>query len=929
MEESDVPESLDSQINETSSIGDTNTDGEPSQKDVHVTSALNLSWSFGVNKNVPVLNLSSNSRKKIFYATSHTGVLYDCIKNKQTLFQGHENEISCTCVSEDKRWLATADIGRNNMVIIWDAEAGIPIQTLFDVHPDGVECMAISNDAKFIVTASHSVPQVVAVWDWTTEKTSPICVTTLEEQHGLQTRIAFHDGDSQQIVSNNGYQVVFYHWKEDEMSFVAPPLTDKDFNKAVGLFSQSVFLPGTDRALTCTSCGNIVVWSQEGELLCNKKAFKIVKIQEKSLTVLTLCGSYIATGDVTGNVKFFDFDLKLSNWYQQFQKAGPINAISFSYSTESNDNETPLKRNAYPSSSTLAAVPFVINNMVIGTTKSNILFFQSAGSNVEYVREENEKAVHAIACHPKEPRICIGGYTGLLQLWNYDRKVLMKSRNFGKDQEITCLTFSPQGDFIATGFSSGRITVIDGLTLQNEGEEDTKCDFYHCLDSISKVAFSYDCRYLASSDDDYCVTLFKAQLENKSQPWVYIGKQRAHYKRIVGITFGKALDEERPRLFSLGEDRVMVEYDIENSTEDDLRLVASDRIEQSAVPTCFAWYPPIIKEDFLLVVNDQFKIKLLNSTTKMCRKTLLGPTYGSTIKRVAILPPSAAHGKKEVGYMAYVTTDKIGLQILPIDGNPHKSMALIAHPSKVHDLACSYNGKYVFTAGGSDCSVLMWEVNTVALNAIACLGGEGLIPFYGLLDGGREGELFADLEEYFYYSQMRSQGVDSTDQREVSTLVPISEIPFIMRALGFYPTEQEIDDMLNEVKFSKYVESGTYVTDIGLGDFIKLYVNHRPVFGLSPENLQEAFNTLGEPNENGESAIDRGHLLYLLQNKGEHLTEAELAEYMSTLLGFAETSGTAESHSFDAKEASNLLQDNLPKDITAEVFAGEMLGLIQ
>ncbi len=27
--------------------------------------------------------------QKIFYATSHTGVLYDCIKNRQTLFQGH------------------------------------------------------------------------------------------------------------------------------------------------------------------------------------------------------------------------------------------------------------------------------------------------------------------------------------------------------------------------------------------------------------------------------------------------------------------------------------------------------------------------------------------------------------------------------------------------------------------------------------------------------------------------------------------------------------------------------------------------------------------------------------------------------------------------------------------------------------------------
>ena len=48
-----------------------------------------------------------------------------------------------------------------------------------------------------------------------------------------------------------------------------------------------------------------------------------------------------------------------------------------------------------------------------------------------------------------------------------------------------------------------------------------------------------------------------------------------------------------------------VEYDLLNSTTDDLRLISSERIEQSAVPQCFAWYPPIVKENFLLVANDQ------------------------------------------------------------------------------------------------------------------------------------------------------------------------------------------------------------------------------------------------------------------------------------------------------------------------------------
>lgn len=75
--------------------------------------------------------------------------------------------------------------------------------------------------------------------------------------------------------------------------------------------------------------------------------------------------------------------------------------------------------------------------------------------------------------------------------------------------------------------------------------------------------------------------------------------------------------------------------------------------------------------------------------------------------------------------------------------------------------------------------------------------------------------------------------------------------------------------MINEVKFSKYADTGEQVIKINLGDFIKLYINHRPALGLSMKTIQRAFQVLGYDNEKGDKVIDTEDFLSLLQCRGE------------------------------------------------------------
>lgn len=51
--------------------------------------------------------------------------------------------------------------------------------------------------------------------------------------------------------------------------------------------------------------------------------------------------------------------------------------------------------------------------------------------------------------------------------------------------------------------------------------------------------------------------------------------------------------------------------------------------------------------------------------------------------------------------------------------------------------------------------VLWFSLCCRALEAASQLGGEDLEPFYALLEGGRYGDFYAEMEDYFYYAQIK------------------------------------------------------------------------------------------------------------------------------------------------------------------------------
>ncbi|NXX77335.1 CF251 protein, partial [Urocolius indicus] len=896
---------------------------------------LSLSWVLGYNSSLAVHSLMDGEDLVLLYVSSHTVVIHDILRNRQHHLQGHTNVISCLCVSEDRRWVATADRGPDALIIVWDSFSGIPVRTIFESHPEGVSAIAISQDAQYLATLSAGTVQRVCVWNWILPTEEPLCSTELRPEFGHQDYVVFNPHNPHEFVSNSRTQVLFYLWSSAQGEPMTSLFSPQTFRSVVGHFSQSAFHFNSSQALTGTSAGKMVVWDTRG--LCSPskeaqakphhvKAAKLVPLQRHSLTVLEVLESCIVTGDENGQVTFYDGHLQLLTRCSH-SKVGPIRSISFCKSppdtssacfTSSSSSSQPFVTSWSDSSNSVSLTLY--RNFILSTSDATVLRVATDGTSFAKVLEEAKGAVSAIACHPRHAVLALGTHCGLLRLWEYHDTRYLGSRIF-PGASIQCLCYDPEGYYLAAGFTDGSVYILDAITLQSSCKK-----FQFSRGPVTHISFSHDSQYLATADEKNSVTVYKRVLQEGSRRWKHLAGLRSHRRLIRSILFGVQLDSNEPRLLSLGQDRRLVEYDLTNRSKGRLVVLHRDRVEQTAVPLCLAWYPQLSNESFILTANNCYKMKLYDATTKTCRMTVLGPTYGSPLEKIEILPSTNTTDPQK-HYLAYITKDKVGLQILPVDGNPHKSSAFICHPDGVSDLASSYDGRYIFTAGGNDCTVMKWEINLNALDAASFLGGKDLIPFYNLLDGGREGKFFRELQDYFYYAQLRSHDIDTLESSQVSTHIPLEEIPSVMRAMGFYPSEEQIKEMLNEVKFSKYVDTGEQVTQINLEDFIKLYVNHRPAFGLSMKEIQRAFQVLGYQNEHGEKVIDRGNFLLLLQSKGEHMTEDELAQCLTTLLGKRPGGGGSDPDTCHPSGTEALTGEEIPEEITAEIFVSHILGL--
>jgi hypothetical protein len=194
----------------------------------------------------------------------------------------------------------------------------------------------------------------------------------------------------------------------------------------------------------------------------------------------------------------------------------------------------------------------------------------------------------------------------------------------------------------------------------------------------------------------------RIQEEGRKTTYIYIGRIHVHALPLAGIDFGYR--EGIEVLISVGEDRVVMEYDLENSSIEggiccqyiegaDGEMKVRDRgdmqyVEVTARPTALMWHPKLNDdvEDKFIIVNDEFKFKEFNADSKQCRKITLAPTFASP---PTTLLPIRVNG--QVTHYAYSCGFRvIGIGSFPLLGDPSQvAFVFFAHKK---ELNCCFLG---------------------------------------------------------------------------------------------------------------------------------------------------------------------------------------------------------------------------------------------
>ncbi|XP_050431893.1 cilia- and flagella-associated protein 251-like isoform X2 [Adelges cooleyi] len=394
----------------------------------------------------------------------------------------------------------------------------------------------------------------------------------------------------------------------------------------------------------------------------------------------------------------------------------------------------------------------------------------------------------------------------------------------------------------------------------------------------------------------------------------FLGCYQAHTAEVRGIVIFE--DTASIMVYSVGADHRIVVFKFDKKKNERMEFVKSISTETWNEPQCIM--RSTFREQVTFIISGK-DLRLYEWDENRCIKTTNGVQLKTPLR---ILKESVKCNK-----VVFFCNDKsIGMLRQPIDGNPYASVAITGSSTKLLDLDVCPRSNYLFTISENSSSGLMWSVNSNYLRKLERFGGAGLTAYSPLLEGGINGPEMTRLKENFYCVQLVTSSKPEVDT-VLTEFIDVCDVSLLMRAMGFYPSESEVENMTHEMLIRDDAKLGHPSTAMTFDELVVLYVNHKSQVDLRIDDVEKSFNytVCSDPVNScydGTRVLTRESFVDMMINRGEKIDFREMEILLHIL------SKTTEDISPRGNQQQSIysIHSILPFAFTFQEFMKNLLG---
>ncbi|KAG1662874.1 Echinoderm microtubule-associated protein-like 1 [Nymphon striatum] len=460
---------------------------------------LKLDWVYGYRGRDCRNNLYLLPTGEMVYFLAAVVVLYDVEEQSQRHYLGHTDDIKCLAIHPNRLLIATGQVASHDRRVnrphirIWDS---VSLNTLHVLGVGDFErsvcCLAFSktDGGSWLCAVDDASEHNLSVWDWPRHDRG-MKIAEVKSTSDTVLAVEFHPMDRDIIVSCGKGHICFWHVENGMLV------------KRLGIFEKFdkpkyvLCLAFTDMGdiLTGDSNGSVLVWPRGS----NRVDRTVANAHEGG--VFTIC--VMKDGNViTGGGK----DRRIIEWNHRLSRTGRQAELDESYGCIRMISQGKG------------------NSLIVGTTRNCILQGTMA-LNFNTVVQGHIDELWGLATHPNQNQFLTGGYDKVIHLWDSMSHSVIWSKFIG--EPVSCANFSPDGNSVVVGTTSGRWLVLDSSTRE------VLCSFTDGNEALGCIKFSPDGRLLALGSHDNHIYIY--QVTDEQKKYNRIGRCMGHSSFITHL----------------------------------------------------------------------------------------------------------------------------------------------------------------------------------------------------------------------------------------------------------------------------------------------------------------------------------------------------------------------------------------------------------